>query len=73
MRIGILKQGDQFAGLFGNLIAIKKPSGEVELTEVLLDDNGLIRLADKPKLCIGYGNNVVEVSNEDGNIEVATF
>ena len=73
MRIGILQKGDEFAGLFGNLIAIKKPSGEVELTEVLLDDNGLIRLADKPKLCIGYGNNVIEINNNDGNIEVATF
>ena len=73
MRINIMKKGDEFAGLYGNLIAIKKASGEVELTEIILDENGLIRLADKPKICIGYGDNVVQVSSEDRDIEVATF
>ena len=73
MKISIMKKGDEFAGLYGNLIAIKKETGEVELTEIILDENGLIRLSDKPKICIGYGDNVVQVSSDDGSVEVATF
>lgn len=73
MKISIMKKGDEFAGLYGNLIAIKKENGEVELTEIILDENGFIRLSNKPKICIGYGDNVVQVSLEDGSVEVATF
>ena len=73
MRINILKRGDEFAGIFGNLIAVKKPSGEVELTEISLDEFGCIRLDNKPKIYIGYGDNVVEVFSEDKNVQVVTF
>ncbi len=73
MRINILKKGEEFVGLYGNMIGIKKPSGEVELTEIILDENGCIRLDSKPKVCIGYGDNVIEVSDETGSVQVATF
>ena len=73
MQINILKKGDEFVGLYGNLIAIRKSGGEVELTEIEVDENGCIRLAASPKITIGYGENVVSVSSEDGNIEVSTF
>lgn len=73
MRINILKKGDVFVGLYGNLIAIKRPSGEVELSEITLDNTGFIRLKKNPKLIIGYGDNVVDVCSEDVDVEVATF
>ena len=73
MKINIMKKGDEFVGLYGNLIAIKKPSGEVELTEIILDDTGCIRLENKPKILIGYGENIVDITSEDGRVEVATF
>ena len=67
-----MKKGDKFVGLYGNLIAIEKPSGEVEMTEIILED-GLIRIGEKPKIYIGYGDGVIQVSSKNGNIEVATF
>ena len=73
MRVNILKIGDSFIGLYGNLIAIRKPTGEVELTEITVDNTGFIRLEKKPKLVIGYGDNVVDISSDDGGVEVATF
>ena len=72
MKINIMKKGDKFVGLYGNLIAIEKPSGEVEMTEIILED-GLIRIGEKPKIHIGYGDGVIQVSSKNGNIEVATF
>ena len=46
MRIDILKKGDEFVGIFGNMIAVRKASGEVELTAVILDEHNCIRLEE---------------------------
>ena len=73
MQINIMKKGDEFVGIYGNLVAIKKMSGEVELTELILDENGCIRLDKTPKIRIGYGDNVVEVDSSEGDVKTATF
>ena len=71
--INLMKKGDEFVGLYGNLIAIRKPDGVTELTEIVLDEKGCIRLEKEPKIVIGYGDNVVSVSAEDGKVEISTF
>ncbi len=73
IRIDIMEKGDEFVGLFGKYIAIKKNTGEVELTEIILDENRCIRLGSKPEICIGFGHGSVEASCEDGNVTVVTF
>ena len=73
MNINIMKKGDEFAGLYGNMIAIRKPTGVVEITRIILDENGCIRLEDKPDITVGYGDGVVEVVSDDGDIQVTTF
>lgn len=73
LRINLLKKGDEFVGMYGNLVAVKKSSGEVELTEVILDENGCIRLEHKPKIIIGYGDNVIDFISEDNGVQITTF
>lgn len=72
IRINLLVDGDEFAGLYKDMIAIRKKNGEVEFRKMYQDENGCIRVADEPEICIGYGHNEVEISLEE-HVKVVTF
>lgn len=72
IKFEILKKGDTVLNVWENHIAVKKKSGEVEIYQFYLDEQGLPRLADNTIL-VTQGKGSVTVTADDSEVEVFTF
>lgn len=70
MKIGILKKGDKVLNVTSEFIAVQRKNGEVDIIPMIKDEMGL-RVDIEGIVTIGYGENIVEVSNDD--VVVTTF
>ena len=70
MKIGILKKGDSVLSVTLEFIAVQRKSGEVDIVPLIEDESG-IRVDIENIVTIGYGNNIVQVENDD--VVVTTF
>lgn len=70
MKIGILKKGDSVLSVTLEFIAVQRKSGEVDIVPLIKDESG-IRVDIENIVTIGYGNNIVQVENDD--VVVTTF
>ena len=70
MKIGILKKGDSVLSVTPEFIAVQRKSGEVDIVPLIKDESG-IRVDIENIVTIGYGNNIVQVENDD--VVVTTF
>ena len=69
-KIGILKKGDSVLSVTLEFIAVQRKSGEVDIVPLINDESG-IRVDIENIVTIGYGNNIVQVENDD--VVVTTF
>lgn len=72
IKFEILKKGDAVLNVWENHIAVKKKSGEVEIYQFYLDEQGLPRLAENTIL-VTQGKGSVTVKGDDSEVEVFTF
>lgn len=70
MRIGILKKGDKVLNVTSEFIAVQRKNGQIDIIPMIKDEMGL-RVDIEGIITIGYGENIVEVSNDD--VVVTTF
>ena len=72
IKFEILKKGDTVLNVWENHIAVKKKSGEVEIFQFFLDEEGLPRLSDNTIL-VTKGNGSVSAKADGSTIEITTF
>ncbi len=72
IKFEILKKGDTVLNVWENHIAVKKKSGEVEIFQFFLDDEGLPRLSENTIL-VTQGNGSVSTKANGSTIEITTF
>ena len=72
VRLEILKEGDSVFAVWDSHVAVKKASGEVEIFQYGLDEEGLPRLSPGTVL-ITYGEGSVSSKIKGTTIEVSTF
>lgn len=72
IKFEILKKGDTVLNVWENHIAVKKKSGEVEIFQFYLDEEGLPRLSENTVL-ITQGNGSVSAETIDGDVTITTF
>lgn len=65
MRINVLKKGDRVMSVMPEMIVVERKNREVDIIPLLIDGRN-IRIDYENITTIGYGNNVVEIQNEDG-------
>ena len=71
----ILKPGDSVFNVWDSHVAVRKPSGEVEIFQYYLDEENLPRLSEGTIL-VTFGNGKVSTKadeNDVDSIEVTTF
>ena len=74
MRINfeILKKGDTVLNVWENHIAVKKKSGEVEIFQFYVDEEGLPRLSENTIL-VTQGNGSISAGTTDSDVTITTF
>lgn len=76
VRLEILKEGDSVFAVWESHVAVKKATGEVEIFQYGLDEEGLPRLSTASVL-ITHGEGVISAKtgnpDDDGYIEFTTF
>lgn len=72
IKFEILKKGDTVLNVWENHIAVKKKSGEVEIFQFYIDEEGLPRLSENTVL-ITQGNGSVSAETTDGDVTITTF
>lgn len=75
VNLEILKPGDSVFGVWDSHVAVRKPSGEVEIFQYYLDEEKLPRLSEGT-IFITYGDGVVRSTidvDDDDSIHVTTF
>lgn len=72
IKFELLKNGDTVLNTWENHIAIRRKSGDVEIFQYYLDENGLPRISANTVL-ITKGNGAVSSVSEDGAIEIMTI
>ena len=72
IKFEILKKGDTVLNVWENHIAVKKKSGEVEIFQFFLDEEGLPRRSDNTIL-VTKGNGSVSAKADGSTIEITTF
>ena len=65
-------KGDSVLAVWDSHVAVKKESGEVEIFQYYLDEEGLPRLSEGTVL-VTYGDGGVSAKIEGTSIEVSTF
>ena len=71
----ILKPGDSVLSVWDSHVAVRKPSGEVEIFQYYLDEENLPRLSEG-KILITFGDGTIKAKtsdNEEESINVITF
>lgn len=72
VKLEILQEGDSVLTVWDSHVAVKKESGEVEIFQYYLDEDGLPRLSEGTVL-VTYGDRSVSTKIEGTSIEVSTF
>ena len=72
IKFEILEDGDSVLNIWENHIAVRKATGEVEIYQFYLDEEGLPRLAENTIL-VTQGDGSVSIETEDDIVEVTTF
>lgn len=72
IKFEILKKGDTVLNVWENHIAVKKKSGEVEIFQFYIDEEGFPRLSENTVL-ITQGNGSVSAETTDGDVTITTF
>lgn len=76
MKVKILRKGDSVISVSGNLIAIQRKNGEVDIVPIIPDENGFPTVDTEHIVTITYGSNSVEskVRSKSGDdITLFTF
>lgn len=71
MKIRVLQKGDKVIGVTTEFIAVRRKNGEVDLIKIL-NEGGMLRINTEDIVTIGFGDNIVEVEDEDGGV-ISTF
>lgn len=72
IKFEILKKGDTVLNIWENHIAVQKKTGEVEIYQFYLDEEGLPRLNDTTIL-ITHGNGSISAKADNGTVGIKTF
>ena len=70
MKIGVLKKGDRVISVTTDFIAVERKSKEVNIIPLSRED-GSLRVDIENIVTIGYGENIVQVT--DGDVTITTF
>ncbi len=76
MKVKILRKGDSVISVSGNLVAVQRKNGEVDIIPLIPDENGFPMIDPEHILTIGYGSGSVEskVCNAGGDdVTLFTF
>ena len=76
MKVKILRKGDRVISVSGNLAAVQRKNGEVDIIPLIPDENGFPMIDTEHIFTIGYGSGSVEskVCNADGDdVTLFTF
>lgn len=71
MRINVLKKGDRVMSVTQETIVVERKNGEVDIIPIIVDGNN-VRIDYENITTIGYGNNVVEIQDENG-VKITNF
>lgn len=75
VKLEVLKPGDTVLSVWDSHVAVRKPSGEVEIFQYYLDENNLPRLSTGT-VFITFGNGCISAKTDEqdeGSIEITTF
>lgn len=72
IKFEILKKGDTILNVWENHIAVKKKSGEVEIFQFYVDEEGLPRLSENTIL-VTQGNGSISAGTTDSDVTITTF
>ena len=72
IKFEILKKGETVLNVWENHIAVQKKSGEVEIYQFYLYEDGMPRLSENTIL-ITHGNGSISAKAESGTVEIKTF
>ena len=72
IKFEILKKGDTVLNVWENHIAVKKKSGEVEIFQFYVDEEGLPRLFENTIL-VTHGNGSISAGTIDSDVTITTF
>ena len=72
IKFEILKKGDTVLNVWENHIAVKKKSGEVEIFQFYVDEEGLPRLSENTIL-VTQGNGSISADTTDSDVTITTF
>ena len=72
IKFQILKKGDIVLNVWENHIAVKKKSGEVEIFQFYVDEEGLPRLSENTIL-VTQGNGSISAGTTDSDVTITTF
>ena len=72
IKFEILKKGDTVLNVLENHIAVKKKSGEVEIFQFYVDEEGLPRLSENTIL-VTQGNGSISAGTTDSDVTITTF
>ena len=72
IKFEILKKGDTVLNVWDNHIAVKKKSGEVEIFQFYVDEEGLPRLSENTIL-VTQGNGSISAGTTNSDVTITTF
>lgn len=72
IKFEILKKGDAVLNVWEGHIAVQKKTGEVEVFQYYLDNEGLPRLSENT-LLITQGNGSISAKADNSSVEISTF
>lgn len=72
IKFEILKKGDTVLNVWENHIAVKKKSGEVEIFQFFIDEEGLPRLVENTIL-VTQGNGSISAGITNSDVTITTF
>ena len=72
IKFEILKKGDTVLNVWENHIAVKKKSGEVEIFQFYVDEEGLPRLSENTIL-VTQGNGSISAGATHSDVTITTF
>ena len=69
IKFEILKKGDTVLNVWENHIAVKKKSGEVEIFQFFVDEEGL----SANTILVTLGNGSISAESTDSDVTITTF
>ena len=71
MRINVLKKGDRVMSVTQDTVVVERKNGEVDIIPFIIEEHN-VRIDYENITTIGYGNNVVEIQDENG-VKITNF